>query len=1215
VLEAMAADVEDASLTIHWRSDVGGELGTGASLAAHGLAVGVHTIVASVTDSGNDTAEATITIVVNEHPAVAISSPVSSGPYAPGAAVGFLATAADPEDGSLTDAIAWTDEFDNGLGTGGAINVSSLTSGTHLITATVQDSHGVVATDHVTVIIDALPTLQITGPASGGKYVPGAEVALTATASDLEDGPLGSAVHWSSSLDGALGTGASLPVTTLSSGTHTITATVEDAQQQTASDLITVIVNAHPTLAITAPANDSMYVPGADVTLAATASDVEDASLTIHWTSSLDGGIGAGASLTVSSLSAGVHTITASVTDSGDEIAEATVTVVINAAPAIAISAPTSAGPYAPGAIIAFAATASDAEDGSLTDEIAWTAETDALLGAGGTLDISSLAPGSHTITATVQDARGVVATDQVVVIVDAAPTLAITGPASGQSFQPHAEVVLTATASDPEDGALDTTIQWSSSLDGALGTGATLPVTTLSSGTHTITATVEDSRHQSASDLVTVIVNATPTLVITAPAEGAAYAPGADVTLQADAIDVEDESLTVHWMSSLDGDLGTGATLTVSTLASGVHIITATVTDSGNESAEDTVTVVINSVPTVTIDAPTSAGPYAPGATITFSATASDAEDGSLTNDIAWTDELDTPLGTGGALDVSSLTAGSHTITATAQDARGVVATDQVVVIVDGPPTLAITGPASGQSFQPHDAIVLTATASDPEDGAFDSTIEWSSSLDGALGTGATLPVTTLSSGTHTITATVEDAQHQTASDVITVIVNAHPTVAITTPANDAMFTPGADVTLEATASDAEDASLTVHWTSSLDGGLGTGASLTLSSLSAGVHTITASVTDSGNEVAEATVTVVVNAAPTVAISAPASAGPYAPGATIGFAATAADSEDGSLTSAIAWTDETDASLGTGGVVDVSSLGAGSHTITATVQDSRGVVATDQVVVLVDAAPTLAITGPASGQTFQPGDEIVLTATASDPEDGAFDSTIQWSSSLDGPLGTGATLPVTTLSSGTHTITAAVEDAQHQTASDLITVIVDAHPTVAITTPADGTFIDHGTGVELAATATDEDGDLSGDLAWTSSLDGPLGTGASLTVMSLSPGTHEITASVSDHLSQEGHASITLKVNVAPVVTITEPADAGTVAQGTSVTFTATAEDDYDGDLAGGVAWVSDLDGALHTGASFSTDALTVGTHTITATATDGRNLSAADSITITVE
>ncbi len=90
--------------------------------------------------------------------------------------------------------------------------------------------------------------------------------------------------------------------------------------------------------------------------------------------------------------------------------------------------------------------------------------------------------------------------------------------------------------------------------------------------------------------------------------------------------------------------------------------------------------------------------------------------------------------------------------------------------------------------------------------------------------------------------------------------------------------------------------------------------------------------------------------------------------------------------------------------------------------------------------------------------------------------------------------------------------------------------------------------------------------------------------------------------------------MNVAPVVAITEPATS-TVAQGTSVTFTATASDDYDGDVSGSVAWVSDLDGPLHSGASFTTDALTVGTHTITATATDSRNLSSDESVTITVE
>jgi hypothetical protein len=67
--------VEDATLTIHWTSSLAGNLGSGASLTLSNLAAGVHTITASTTDSGNETAEATITVIVNEHPAVSISSP------------------------------------------------------------------------------------------------------------------------------------------------------------------------------------------------------------------------------------------------------------------------------------------------------------------------------------------------------------------------------------------------------------------------------------------------------------------------------------------------------------------------------------------------------------------------------------------------------------------------------------------------------------------------------------------------------------------------------------------------------------------------------------------------------------------------------------------------------------------------------------------------------------------------------------------------------------------------------------------------------------------------------------------------------------------------------------------------------------------------------------------------------------------------------------
>ena len=67
----------------------------------------------------------------------------------------------------------------------------------------------------------------------------------------------------------------------------------------------------------------------------------------------------------------------------------------------------------------------------------------------------------------------------------------------------------------------------------------------------------------------------------------------------------------------------------------------------------------------------------------------------------------------------------------------------------------------------------------------------------------------------------------------------------------------------LIATAIDAEDGYIgsAVEWNSNVDGPLGTGASLEVQ-ISAGTHTITASVTDAGGRTVSSDVTLTVNAA-----------------------------------------------------------------------------------------------------------------------------------------------------------------------------------------------------------------------------------------------------------------------------------------------------------------------------------------------------------------
>jgi PKD repeat protein/uncharacterized protein YjiK len=90
--------------------------------------------------------------------------------------------------------------------------------------------------------------------------------------------------------------------------------------------------NTMPAVTITAPADGSSFVEGDPITFTGTASDSEDGDLTasLTWSSSRDGTIGSGGVFSTSTLSPGAHTITASVTDSGDLQGFNVVTVTIN---------------------------------------------------------------------------------------------------------------------------------------------------------------------------------------------------------------------------------------------------------------------------------------------------------------------------------------------------------------------------------------------------------------------------------------------------------------------------------------------------------------------------------------------------------------------------------------------------------------------------------------------------------------------------------------------------------------------------------------------------------------------------------------------------------------------------------------------------------------------------------------------------------------------
>src|SRR6185295_14415727 len=198
----------------------------------------------------------------------------------------------------------------------------------------------------------------------------------------------------------------------------------------------------------------------------------------------------------------------------------------------------------------------------------------------------------------------------------------------------------------------------------------------------------------------------------------------------------------------------------------------------------------------------------------------------------------------------------------------------------------------------------------------------------------------------------------------------------------------------------------------------------------------------------------------------------------------------------------------------------------------------------------------PLANAIINIGAAVTFNGTATDAEQGNLASSIQWTSSLDGILGTGASVTAPRLRPGTHVITAKVTDAGGLVGQAQITINVGHAPTVAITAPlANSVFFTAQLPLTLTATATDvEDGNLNGLIRWAWSKDGNLGNGPSV-VRSLTIGTHVITAAVTDSNGLIGQQQITIKVrgpNVAPVVTITVPTNNGSAPAGTNDQLTA---------------------------------------------------------------
>jgi hypothetical protein len=114
--------------------------------------------------------------------------------------------------------------------------------------------------------------------------------------------------------------------------------------------------------------------------------------------------------------------------------------------------------------------------------------------------------------------------------------------------------------------------------------------------------------------------------------------------------------------------------------------------------------------------------------------------------------------------------------------------------------------------------------------------------------------------------------------------------------------------------------------------------------------------------------------------------------------------------------------------VTAYNNAGASAYTGTMGLYTTAGTV--------TNTAPSVTIVNPAAGASYPSGSTISFTGTATDAQDGTISSKLSWSSNIDGPLGTGASLS-RTLSAGSHQITAQVTDAGGMTGARVVSMTV----------------------------------------------------------------------------------------------------------------------------------------------------------------------------------
>ncbi len=456
-----------------------------------------------------------------------------------------------------------------------------------------------------------------------------------------------------------------------------------------------------PSVTISAPANNSSFALGAPVVFGASASDFEDGNLTasLAWSSNRDGAIGFGGAFTTSTLSAGTHIVTASVSDSFGHVATATRQLEIGADFQVFVGA----------GDISECSNDHDEETAALLDNIPGTVFTvgDNVYNSGTLTEYNNCyGPTWGRHKARTRPATGNHEYDTT----NASGYFSYFGASAGDpanglySYDLGAWHIIVLNSECAKIGGCTRTSaqgQWLQADLAAHPNTCTLAITHKArfgsgpNGDHTILSELWDLLYEAGADVV--LSGHDHNYERFGPQNPQAQADSRGI--RQFIVGMGGAGLSPVGTPHANSQASNGNTygvlkLTLRPTSFDWEFVPAPggggFTDAGSAACVSAGPV--NALPQVTLTAPADGASFAVNTAVSFAGTASDFEDGSLTNSLVWTSDRDGQIGVGGSFVTSALSAGAHLITARATDSAGGIGQRQVSI------TLTVAGAATTQ-------------------------------------------------------------------------------------------------------------------------------------------------------------------------------------------------------------------------------------------------------------------------------------------------------------------------------------------------------------------------------------------------------------------------------------------------------------------------------------------------------------------------------------